>query len=179
MDLASINYHFGNRAGLYQAVLAEAHRRLMDVADLQQFAQSPTRATDKLRVLIDYMVQRAANGSDGWHSTVLTAEFLAPSSHIQTLFQSVVPMKVSLVMGILSEITDIPEDDPTLLRCLLSVMAPCLLLQLGRRDIPGPAQAVLKMPHEALVEHLHRFAMAGLEAIGRRHAQRENDRRET
>lgn len=177
VDLASINYHFGSRSGLYQAVLTEAHRRLMDLADLQRLAQSPMPAADKLRALIDQMVRSAAQGSDGWHSTVLTAEFLAPSSHILTLFQSVVPTKASLVMVILGQITGIPANDPALLRCLLSVMAPCLLLQIGRRDIPGPAQAVLKMPREALVEHLHRFALAGLQAIGHEHAQGARNRR--
>jgi len=171
VDLASINYHFGSRSGLYQAVLTEAHRRLMDIADLQRLAHGPMPAADKLRALIDHMVQSAASGSDGWHSTVLTAEFLAPSSHIKTLFQSVVPMKASLVMVILSEITGIPADDPALLPCLLSVMAPCLLLQLGRRDIPSPPHMLLKMPRRALVEHLWRFALAGLEAVGHEHAR--------
>ena len=55
MDLASINYHFGSRSGLYQAVLAEAHRRLMDVADLQRLAQSRLAATDKLRAVIGHL----------------------------------------------------------------------------------------------------------------------------
>lgn len=177
VDLASINYHFGSRNGLYQAVLAEAHRRLMDLADLQQLALSPLPATDKLKVLIDHLVQKAAVGSEGWHLTVLAAEVLAPSSHIQVLFQSEVPMKASLVVGILSEITGIPADDPALLRCLLSVAAPCLLLQIGRRGIPGTVQTILRTPREVVVEHLHRFAIAGLEAIGHDHEQRIRSRR--
>jgi AcrR family transcriptional regulator len=171
VDLASINYHFGSRSGLYQAVLDEAHRRVVDVADLRQLVESPVPAADKLRALIDHMIRNAASGAEGWHSAVLTAEFLAPSSHIQTLFQSVVPMKASLVAAILSEITGIPAQDPALLRCLLSVMAPCLLLQVGKRDIPTPAQAILKMPHEEVVEHFWRFALAGLEAAGHAHAR--------
>lgn len=171
VDLASINYHFGSRGGLYQAVLTEAHRRMMDVADLQRLAQSPLLPADKLRALIEQLIGNAASGSDGWHFTVLTAEFLAPSSHLHTLFQSVVPVKASLVMVILSEITGIPAENPALLRCLFSVLAPCLLLLIDRRDIPSPMQAVLKMPREALVEHLWRFAMAGLEAIGREYAK--------
>lgn len=171
VDLASINYHFGSRAGLYQAVLTEAHRRLVDVSDLERLTQSTMPATDKLRALIDHMTQRATSGSEGWHSAVLTAELLSPSSHMQTVFQSVIPVKASFIMAIVSEITGIPADDPALLRCVLSVIAPCLLLQIGKRDVPGPVQVILKMPREALVEHLHRFTMAGLEAIGRDYAE--------
>lgn len=171
VDLASINYHFGSRGGLYQAVLTEAHRRLVDIDDLQRLVQSPKPAQDKLRTLIDRMVRNATGGADDWHTAVLTAELLAPSSHIQVLIQSVVPMKASRIMVILSEITGIPAEDPALQRSLFSVMAPCLLLQIGRRNIPGPTQALLKMPRKALVEHLWRFAMAGLEATGRDHAR--------
>lgn len=172
VDLASINYHFGSRAGLYQAVLVEAHHRLVDVADLQQLVHSPMPAADKLRALIARMVQNAtASGPQGWHSAVLTAEILAPSSHVQALFQTVIPMKASLVGGILSEITGIPAGDPALLRCLISIVAPCLLLQIGKRGLPGPVQAVLQMPQQALVEHLCRFALAGLEATAREYAR--------
>ena len=32
VDLASINYHFGNRSGLYQAVLARCHAQLLDMS---------------------------------------------------------------------------------------------------------------------------------------------------
>ena len=173
VDLALINYHFGNRAGLYQAVLTEAHHHLMNVTDLEQLAQSSQPATDKLKILIDQIVQGAASESRGWYSAVLTAELLAPSSHIQVLFQSVIPVKASLVMGMLSDITHIPADDPALLRCLLNIIAPCLLLHIGRRDIPSPVQAVLQMPHDTLVEHLHRFALAGLAAIGEEYAKQD------
>lgn len=170
VDLASINYHFGSRSGLYEAVLVEAHRRFVDFADLQQLAQGTLRATDKLKVLINQLAQRAGNGADEWHLTVLATEALAPSSHVQVLFKSESPRKISLVIGILSEITAIPPRDPALLRCMLSVVAPCLLLLIGRRGLPEPMQDLRQTPHEVLVEHLHRFSIAGLEAIGREYA---------
>ena len=166
VDLASINYHSGSRNGLYQAVLIEAHRRLVDIADLQRLVQSALPARDRLKELIDCLVPRAAGDPADWHLAVLAAEVLAPSSHIQALLRSEVPTKASLVMEILAEITGIPAEDPALLQCLISVLAPCLLLQLGRRGIPGPVQAILRMPHKKVVEHLHRFAIAGLEAMG-------------
>lgn len=169
-DLASINYHFGSRNGLYEAVLVEAHRRFVDFADLRQLAQSALPAADKLKVLISQLAQRAENGAEEWHLTVLATEALAPSSHVQVLFQSESPRKISLVIGILSEITGIPPKDPALLRCMLSVVAPCLLLLIGRRGLPGPMQEVRQTPHKVLVEHFHRFAIAGLEAIGREYA---------
>ena len=44
VDLASINYHFGSRSGLYQATLIEAHRRLFTVDALSQLVHAPLPA---------------------------------------------------------------------------------------------------------------------------------------
>lgn len=171
VDLASINYHFGSRNGLYQAVLAEALRRLVDLADLQRLTRSARAAPDKLRALIDQLVPRAAD-PQGWHLTVLAAEALAPSSHIQVLMQSEVAEKASLVTALLSEITGIPARNQALVRCLVSVVAPCMLLQIGRRGISGPLEAILRMPRKVVVDHLHTFALAGLNAIGAEYGER-------
>jgi len=40
VDLASINYHFGNRSGLYEAVLAAAHGQLLGMGKLRQLVGS-------------------------------------------------------------------------------------------------------------------------------------------
>jgi len=169
-DLASINYHFGSRNGLYQAVLVEAHRRLIDVAELQPLATGDLTPEDKLKVLMQLLVRKATQAGGGWHLTVLAAEVLAPSSHMQVLFQSEVPAKASFVLRILSDISGIPVGEPALLRCLLSVAAPGLLMLITRRGIPGPLQAIRHMTSDVLVEHLHRFAIAGLKAVGEDYA---------
>jgi TetR/AcrR family transcriptional regulator, regulator of cefoperazone and chloramphenicol sensitivity len=171
VDLASINYHFGSRNGLYQAVLVDAHRRLVDVADLQPLVQSAMPAADKLKALLNQLVAKTIDEKDGWHLSVLAAELLAPSSNLQVLFETEVPMKASLVIRILSEITGIPAGDPALMRCLLNVLAPCLLLLISRRGIAGPLLQIRRMPGEVLVEHLHLFAMGGLKAIAEDHAR--------
>lgn len=168
VDLASINYHFGSRDGLYQATLIEAYGRWMDLADLQQLTHGTLPAQEKLKRLLQRLVQTAVDDAQDWRLAVLAAEFLAPSSHVQVLFQSEAPMKVSLVIDILGEITGIPAEDPALLRCMLSTVAPCLLLLLmSRRGMPGFGQSLRKMPDAVLVDHLFQFTRAGLEAIGR------------
>lgn len=175
VDLASINYHFGSRNGLYQAVLIEAHRRLVDLVDIQKATESPLPATEKLRILIEHLV-KTGGSAEGWHLTVLSAELLAPSAHIQVLLQSEIPKKMSLIMEILSEITGIPGGDPALLRCLISVVSPCLLLQIGRRAAPSPLQEVLRSPREVVVEHFYQFAIAGLTSIGSNYSSQSGHR---
>lgn len=173
VDQASINYHFGSRNGLYEAVLREAHGRLIKLADLQQLAGSPLPAVAKLRVLIDQLVARAQGGTDGWHLQVLARELMAPSSHLRALFRTELLPKLSAVRSILSGITSIPADDPALTRSLLNVVAPFLMLFIGgRSSMPGPVQEILRMPHQQIVEHLHGFALAGLKGVARGYRRR-------
>jgi AcrR family transcriptional regulator len=167
VSLTSINYHFGGREGLYRAVLIEAHRRAIDLAELRHMAGGELPPAAKLRCFIDDLVRQATAPKPGWHVHVLAREILASSTHMRVLFESEVPPKLAIVKQILSDITEIPVDDPVIVRCLVSVIAPCSLLLLGARGAPGPLHDVRRMPRETIAAHLHTFALAGLEAIGR------------
>lgn len=165
VDLASINYHFTSRSGLYQAVLTEAHGRVVQLEALQMLADSSLPPTAKVTRVIDVLIDTALN-NDGWHARILARELLAPSSHLKVLFDTVGQPKFAVVARILSEASGIPLGDPALLRCMVSIAAPCLMLLVAGNGLPGPAQQVRQMPREQVAGHMHCFALAGLEAIG-------------
>lgn len=164
-DLASINYHFGNRQGLYQAVLAEAHRQLLDMEELRQIVELPEPPATRLHRLIVALVSAPRNPDAGWCLPVLAAEFLSPSSQLGLLFQEEVQPKAQLLMRLLAEVSGLSIDDPALLRCAMSVVGPLVLLMLARNGLPGPAAQVNRMPADEIVEHLFRFSLGGLQAI--------------
>lgn len=166
VDTASINYHYKNRDGLYQAVLAEAHRQLISLDELRVLLAGDAPASERLRRLFEHVVQRS-QGEGSWNIRVLAREVLSPSSHLKVLLQTEVLPKILLVRQLLSDITGIAVGDPALVRCLISVASPCGMLIFGKRDNPGPLGEALGMPGSALVNHLHTFALAGLEAISR------------
>jgi TetR/AcrR family transcriptional regulator, regulator of cefoperazone and chloramphenicol sensitivity len=174
VSLTLINYYFDGREGLYRAALIEAHRRLGKLSDLRDLAESELPATAKLRVLIYGLVRPATKRRPGWHINVLAKEIFAPSTHFPVLFEAEVPPKLAIIKQILSAITAIPVDDPALVRCVISVLAPCSMLLVAARGAPGPLDEVRRMPREAIITHLHTYALAGLEAIAREHGRRES-----
>lgn len=176
VDVASINYHFDGRAGLYQAVLVEAHRRLITLDLLERLEQDKAPPRAKLKRLIEALVDSALS-RHGWHSRVLARELVAPSSNLEALAQQEGLPKVKVIAQLISEVTRIPLDDPAIPRCLLNVIAPCLMLFVAPPDIPGPLQAIRRMPSAALVAHLQRFAVAGLGAIAKDHFRMSSKRR--
>lgn len=170
VSLASINYHFGSRAGLYQAALAEAHGELIALSELQLIDASRLSAAGKLGRIIDTLVAAAAS-ERGWAARLLAREVLAPSSHLHVLWSREVQPKVSIVTRILSEASGIPPTDPALFRCLLSIIAPCLVLIVAGLGLPGPLQAVRQQSREELATHLRTFALAGLAAVTQQRAR--------
>lgn len=170
VDLASINYHFRNRDGLYRSVLAEAHQRLINLTDLQQLSDSDLTAQASLRTMIGWLVETAMAEPRPWHLRVLARELLAPSSHLHVVFRDIALPKIRLVRQMLGKITGIPADDPALTRCMLSTGAPCLMLLVGERTMPGSWGEIFLMPAQVIADHLYAFALSGLEATG--HAYR-------
>jgi len=162
-----INYHFESRAGLYRAVLIEAHQRFLSLTELREVAGSDLSASEKLKGLIDHLVRQATERKLEWHLDVLGREILSPSPHLHALTQTALPPKLAIITQVLSEITRIPLNDPALLRCFLSAVTPCTVLLLMARGAPGPMHDLRQMAPEVLTDHLHRFAMAGLDAIAR------------
>lgn len=102
----------------------------------------------------------------GWPARLLSREVLSPSSHLHTLMTQEIGPKQAVVQHILGDVTGLPSGDPALVRCMVSVAAPCLMLVVAGSGVPGPAREVRQMPKDVLAKHLHTFAMAGLAAIG-------------
>ena len=175
VDVASINYHFGSRAGLYQAVLIEADRRLISIDLLERLERSDAPARAKFEGLIDALATGAL-AVQGWPSRVLTREILAPSSNLKVLVRREGLPKIGVIAHLISELTGIPVDDPAIPRCLLNIITPCLMLFVAPAGVPGPLQALRAMPRADLIAHLQRFALAGLEAIAQDYSLRTSRR---
>jgi AcrR family transcriptional regulator len=167
IDVALINYHFGGRAGLYESCLIEAHRQLISLKALEMIEASSLAAEEKLARLIDALVAIAL-ASESWPAHLLAREVLSPSSHFQVMLSEEIEPKLVVVQRIFGELTKIPLGDPSLVRCMFSVAAPCLMLAVASNGIPGPAQMLRKMSKEDLSNHLYTFALAGLKGIARR-----------
>lgn len=171
-DMASINYHFGNRDGLYQAVLVEAHRRIIDRADIERIATSDAPARERLKSFINFFIT-SGSGPERWPVIILFREFLAPGPHIKVLRDVEVVPKLLMVLPILSEITSIPESDPALWSCLPCVGAPCLALLLVGRNTPF-SEVLFHRSKQDMVEHLYNFSLGGLEAVGNRYQDKQS-----
>jgi len=160
---AAINYHFGGRDGLYLAVLREVLQRLVSMAFLRELPQSGLDPEAQLRRFFAELVRHLLT-EQSWVMRVWARELITPSPlHDQILSEQTQP-RFEALAAIIASITGRSQDDPALIRLVLSTIGPCLMLLIADRDRPTPIRPLFSESPEVLADGLARFAIAGLQA---------------
>ena len=163
-NMAAINYHFGGRDGLYEAVLIEAHRQLVSLDELMALSMESTDARLKLRAFLTHMVEMSAQPKAPWGFRVVLREALSPSPAMPAMIQRAVLPKAKLLRGIIGEIMGLPGDHPSVQRSLLLTVLPCLVMTVAPKDLSSKVLPALK-DTQALADDLMRYVLAGLDAV--------------
>ncbi|MDX3973928.1 TetR/AcrR family transcriptional regulator [Shinella sp.] len=164
-NAAAVNYHFGGIEPLYEAVLAEAHRRLMSYELLIQTIGAEGDPKDKLRRVIGLLVRVVrAESNMSWPAKAIVREIISPTPHIEKLRREELDPKKALIFGLISEIMGRSPDDPLVAQAMLSTMAPCLMLLVAEQRLSEviPDLARTAVSDEMLAERLASFALGGL-----------------
>lgn len=167
---AGIVYHFGGMAGLYQAVLDEAQRRMLSTEALAAAAAVERDPRRKLRAFIGTIVQRLASPvAQSWAARLFSREFVAPSAIYGPMHDRVLAERAAILRRIVADLTGLSPQDPAVARAAISIMAPCaVLLVFNRRKmarlLPGLSLRADAAP--LITRHLTAFALGGLRHLG-------------
>ncbi|MFV0573972.1 MAG: TetR/AcrR family transcriptional regulator [Vibrio sp.] len=172
VDLASINYHFKNRNGLYQAALIKAHSKLFKLENLQAIEALEVSAEEKLKLIIGSLCHSEIRHENAY-GQVLAREILSPTSNLLALLTHEVQPKLLIVIKVISELTGIPLSSPKLKLCLLNVGGPCLMMLLASGDFPGPLKEIKQVDSDYLTNHMYTFCLAGLKAVSEMYREME------
>jgi AcrR family transcriptional regulator len=168
--MASINYHFGSRDALYEAVLVEAHGQLVGIEQLQALARQFDDPRDSLRALLTHVVGLATSTEPPWGVRVMLREIMSPSALVPALVQKAMLPKAQIVLGLLARILGLPPEHPAVQRAAVMTIFPGLILLIAPRQIIGKVLPAVKSDPQALVDDLCRYVFAGLEAMALAHA---------
>jgi TetR/AcrR family transcriptional regulator, regulator of cefoperazone and chloramphenicol sensitivity len=162
-NLAAINYHFGSRDGLYEAVLLAAHDQLLDIDVMAGIAAGAGDAKGKFRLIYGGILAQVINRDAGWALRVMMRELLAPSESMQGLAHKAVMPKAKLMKGVLAELLGVAPDHAVVERALAFVMTQAMGMLLVPKDIGLPFS--LERDSAALQQDLLSYVLAGLEAL--------------
>ena len=121
VDIASINYHFGSRKGLFEAVLIRAHQNLVSLEALEAIQRSDMTPEEKLHGVFN-LITGAARRGERASLQVISRSVIAPGAALETLFKEEARPKLHVILQIVSEITGFPVGDPRLIHCIASAI---------------------------------------------------------
>jgi AcrR family transcriptional regulator len=163
MNLASINYHFGDKEKLYIEVQKEAHRCGLDPEEA--LPDSNLAPRERLREFIHHFLGRvlAMNHPATWQHRLMMREMLAPTPFSEVLVREMIRPRFERIKTLMREIC--PEADNRRLNVLVfSVIGQCLHYKMARtvteRLIGVEGYRALDLDY--LTDHITSYCLAAL-----------------
>ncbi len=167
--LASVNYHFGSREALYEAVLIEAHRQIVGLDELVALTAGLDDAPAKLRAILGHLAGLSTRSDTPWGFRVMLREVLSPSAAIPALVEKAVRPKAALVLGLVGELMALPPTHPAVQRGVMFAVLPCIAMMVAPKEMPARLLPAATQGGGAIVDDFVDYTMAGLEALAHAH----------
>ncbi len=167
-NVAAVNYHFGDKLGLYREVMQQAIDGMRGTNDAARAAGHGQPAAEQLRRYISIFVHRILQpGSDTIHK-LITREMNDPTPALDALVEQGVRPRVEYLAALIAEVIGCDPGDQAVLRCVASLQAQTVSY------LPNPISTRLGLANKptaanlnAIAEHIAEFSLAGIQAVGR------------
>jgi len=165
-NVAAVNYHFGDKAGLYRAVVMFAIKIMQETNELSQRAGDGQSPEDQIRGFVRVFVGRlTGDNPNAWIHRLMAREMEHPTEALNLVMTQVVLPRLEYLSGVAGAIMGLPSDDPRVRRCIGSLQSQVLM---AARKIPAPLEKSFGPAFhdvEAAVNHIADFSLGGMRAI--------------
>jgi AcrR family transcriptional regulator len=168
-NVAAVNYHFGNKLGLYREVVQVAIDALRATTDAAKEAADGCPAEEKLRRFVQVYVRRLlATTPDDWIHRLINREIADPTTAIDAIVDQGIRPRLDYLTEVVAELMDRELSDPRVIRSVVSLQAQSvaylpnpLAERLGLKPKLTPAEI------DQVAHHIVEFSLAGIRAIAR------------
>jgi AcrR family transcriptional regulator len=165
VNLASVNYYFGGKEGLYAATLQQlAEERLAQSAAAASDAVTPEEALG--RQVLAILRRYVENGRDSPLGRILAHESMNPTVYFDRLIADIVRPELDRLRLIVQQVVPGRLDERAATRAAMSVLGQCVFYLFARGaverlhpDLARPGET------EALARHITAFSIAGLRGL--------------
>jgi len=167
-NVAAVNYHFGDKLGLYREVLDRAITIMQGTTEAAREAGHGRPPEEKLRQYVRVFLNRVVGGGrDTWIHRLMSQEMADPTPALDAVADRVIRPRLKYVGEIIAEMLGRETDDEDVQRCVLSVQAQCHMAManpISRRLVPDVQGAA---SIDALADHVASFSLGGIRALRR------------
>jgi TetR/AcrR family transcriptional regulator, regulator of cefoperazone and chloramphenicol sensitivity len=169
VNLASVNYYFGGKEGLYAATLKELAVQRSGEYPSAPAAPKGEGTRDALQrhvmALLDRFVDRNGESTLG---RILAHESMNPTPYFDLLVADILGPELERLRGMVLRMGAGKLDSEAASRCALSIVGQCLFYLFARGAVDRLFPRLVKEPasRQALAEHITAFSLAGVAAVG-------------
>lgn len=163
-NVAAVNYHFGDKEGLYLAVL-----RFVSQANAAKYPPQTDSAPDatpeqKLRGFVRSLLQRIFDeGRPGWHIKIMAREMLEPTQALDMIVEEGARPYHHALASIVRDLLGRSAGEEAVRLCTLSILGQCAYYHHARQVLARlyQEQTYGKDDIERLTDHIVIFSMEG------------------
>jgi AcrR family transcriptional regulator len=166
-NVAAVNYHFGDKLGLYTEVIKMAIDAIRGTSELSIQAGQGGTPEERLRSFIGVFLRRlVGTGRDSWIHNLMSREMADPTPALDLVVEQAIKPRLAYVGGIVAELMGCPPDDPRVVPVIGSIQGQCMLYA------PNPIAKRLSghWPPtddelQRVADHIAEFSLAGIRAL--------------
>ncbi len=165
-NVAAVNYHFGDKAGLYRAVVTFAIEVMLETNELSQRAGDGLSPEDQIRGFVRVFVSRlTGHGPTSWIHKLMAREMEHPTEALDQVMLQVVKPRLEYLCGVVGAIMELPPSDPRVRRAVGSLQSQCLF---ASRRIPTQLEQSFGAAFSDVMvgaDHIAEFSIGGMKTI--------------
>jgi AcrR family transcriptional regulator len=166
-NVAAVNYHFGDKMGLYREVLQVAIDAIRETNEAGRRAAEGHPPAEKLRRYLSVFLRRVLNPEYETVHRLIQREIDHPTPAMDALVEQAARPRLEFLSAVVAELMDCNPDDPRVLRCVGSTLAQTIIWarknpiaeRLGFVFKPTPENI------EVAARHIADFSIAGIRAV--------------
>jgi AcrR family transcriptional regulator len=170
-NLAAVNYHYGDKFGLYMAVARAAVDVMWSVNDLGMPADSAS-PEQKLRHYIQTYISKITDfkGAATWIHRLMQHEMAEPTPAAAWIVEHAIRPRLRYLSGVVAELLGADTDDERVLWCVMMIQSQCMafmpnsIRQLVLSDWPR-LQSAATTDIDGIADRVMAFSLAGIRAM--------------
>jgi TetR/AcrR family transcriptional regulator, regulator of cefoperazone and chloramphenicol sensitivity len=169
-NVAAVNYHFGDKLGLYTEIVQTAIAAMRETSEIVEHAGRAVPPEERLRGYVCGYLHRVRDADRApWIHQLIAREMADPTPALDLLVEQAIRPRLTYLASVIADLLHAPIEDERVVRCATSVHAQCLSFvptAVGRRLYPELEANGAAL--DALANHIVEFSLAGIRALARR-----------
>ncbi|MCB9480266.1 MAG: CerR family C-terminal domain-containing protein [Desulfobacteraceae bacterium] len=166
--VGSVNYHFRDKEGLYEAVLQYSHIYVLEKYPPDLGLTQTSTPQEKLRAFIhSFLLRILDEGVPAWHGKLMAQEFANPTNAVHKLIEkSIKPLHLYLgsIVRELLQVEKGHRNETAVFLCSQSIVGQCLQYFKGKEVIEAICpRGFSARDVEMLTEQITLFSLGGIQ----------------